>query len=98
MVVATWPAELAPQARFLYGEGLGSALVAAAIERGRIVEPSPHIAFRTSSPSRRLYMSPSIAPLCYVARWEDKACLVGPAVDLSFVGLLTGMRFLSLHG
>ena len=26
------------------------------------------------------------------------AWLVGPAVDLSVVGLLTGMRFLSLHG
>jgi hypothetical protein len=26
------------------------------------------------------------------------AWLVGPAVDLSIVGLLTGIRFLSLHG
>ena len=26
------------------------------------------------------------------------AWLVGPAVDLSVIGLLTGMRFLSLHG
>jgi hypothetical protein len=75
VVVGTWPAELAPQARYLYGNGLGSALVAAANERGWIVEPSPHIAYRTSSPSRRLYMSPSIEPLDYVARWEDKDAL-----------------------
>ena len=26
------------------------------------------------------------------------AWLVGPAVDLSVIGLLTGIRFLSLHG
>ena len=34
MAVATWPAELARQARYLYGGGFGSALVAAARERG----------------------------------------------------------------
>jgi hypothetical protein len=72
VVVATWPAELAPQARYLYSDGFGSALVAAAIERGWEVQPSPHIAFRTSSPGRRLYMSLPIAPLDYVACWKDK--------------------------
>ena len=41
VLVATWPAELARQARYLYGGGLGSALVAAAIERGWTVEPRP---------------------------------------------------------
>ena len=61
VVVATWPAELAVQARYLYGGGFGSALVAAAIERGWTVEPSPHIAYCTASPGRRLYMRPSIA-------------------------------------
>lgn len=70
VVVATWPAELAPQARYLYGRGLGSPLVAAAIERGWTVEPSPHIAYHTAPPSRRLYMRPSIEPMEYVARWE----------------------------
>src|ERR1700678_366314 len=34
VAVATWPAEKASQARYLYGKGLGSALVKAAIERG----------------------------------------------------------------
>ena len=72
VVVATWPAELARQARYLYGGGLGSALVAAAIERGWTVEPSPHIAYYTASPGRRLYMRPSVAPLDYAACWEDE--------------------------
>lgn len=72
VVVATWPAELAPQARYLYGRGLGSTLVAAAIERGWTVEPSPHLAYHTAPPSRRLYMRPSIEPLEYAARWEDE--------------------------
>jgi hypothetical protein len=75
VVAATWPAELAPQARYLYGRGLGSALVAAAIERGWTVEPSPHIAYHTAPPGRRLYMRLSIAPLDYAARWEDEDAL-----------------------
>jgi hypothetical protein len=70
--VATWPAELAEQARYLYGGGLGSALVAAAIERGWEVIPSPHIAYYSASPARRLYMLPSVAPLDYAACWEDE--------------------------
>ncbi len=72
VVVATWPAELAVQARYLYGGGLGSALVAAAIERGWTVIPSPHVAYYSSSPARRLYMCPSVAPLDYTACWEDE--------------------------
>ena len=75
VAVATWPAELKPQACYLYCGGLGSALVAAAIERGWAVEPSPHIAFRTASAGRRLYMRPSVAPLDYVACWEDEDAL-----------------------
>ena len=72
VAVATWAAELKPQACYLYGGGLGSALVAAAIERGWEVEPSPHIAFRTASAARRLYMRPSIEALDYVACREDE--------------------------
>jgi len=75
VAVATWAAELKPQACYLYGGGLGSALVAAAIERGWAVEPSPHIAFRTASAARRLYMSPSIEARDYVACWEDEDAL-----------------------
>ena len=72
VVVATWPAELARQARYLYGRGLGPALVAAAIERGWTVIPSPHIAYYSASPARRLYMRPSVAPLDYAACWENE--------------------------
>jgi hypothetical protein len=72
VVVATWPAELAEQARYLYGGGLGSALVAAATERGWTVIPSPHIAYYSASPARRLYLLPSVAPLDYAACWEDE--------------------------
>jgi len=75
VAVATWPAELAPQARYLYGGGLGSDLVAAALERGWTVEPSPHIAYRTSPPGRRLYMRPPIAALDYAASWQDEGTL-----------------------
>jgi hypothetical protein len=72
VAVATWPAELARQARYLYGGGFGSALVAAARERGWTVEASPHIAYYTASADRRLYMSPPVAPLEYAACWEDE--------------------------
>jgi hypothetical protein len=75
VVVATWPAELARQARPLYGHGLGSALVSAAIERGWKVEPSPHIGFVNSRSYQRLYMRPQMEPLEYVACWEDKDAL-----------------------
>ena len=75
VVVATSPAELARQARYLYRHVRGSALVAAAIERGWTVEPSPHIAYWRSSPGRRLYMRPLVAPLDYVVCWEDEDAL-----------------------
>ena len=75
VAVATWPAELKPQAFYLYGGGLGSALLAAATERGWTVEPSPHLAYHTAPGARRLYMRPSIAPLDYAACWEDEDAL-----------------------
>jgi hypothetical protein len=75
VAVATWPAEKGDQARYLYGRGFGPALVAAAIERGWTVKPSPHIAFYNAPPSSRLYMRPSIAPLDYVACWEEEGAL-----------------------
>jgi hypothetical protein len=59
----------------LYGRGLGSPLVAGAIERGWTVEPSPHLAYHTAPPGRRLYMRPSTAPLDYAARWEGEDAL-----------------------
>jgi hypothetical protein len=71
VAVVTWPAELQPQARYLYGGRLGSALVAAAAGRGWGVEPRPYLAYHTARPGRRLYLRPRAAPLDYVARWED---------------------------
>lgn len=75
IAVATWPAEKGTQSRYLYGRGLGSVLVTAALERGWTVEPSPHIAFYNSPPASRLYMRPAIAPLDYAALWEEKDAL-----------------------
>jgi hypothetical protein len=75
VMVATWPAELQPQARHLYRHERGSALVATAIKRGWTVEPSPHLAYRGARSSRRLYMCPSVEPPDYVACWQDKDAL-----------------------
>jgi hypothetical protein len=74
VAVATWPAELAGQARYLYRGGLSERLIAAALDLRWEVEASPHIAYRTSPPSRRLYMLPQpfIAPCEYAALWEGQ--------------------------
>jgi hypothetical protein len=75
VAVATWPAELQPQARYLYDKGLGSALVDTALKREWKVEASPHIAHPTAGSRRRLYMLRTIAPRDYVACWENKDAL-----------------------
>jgi TIR domain len=75
VAAATWPAETAGQARYLYDRKLGTALVSAAIDLGWIVEPSPHIAFYNSKPGSRLYIRPPVAPLDYVACWQEKGAL-----------------------
>jgi hypothetical protein len=76
VAVATWPAETAGQARYLYGRKLGPALVTAARNLGWDVEASPHIAYINSPPDSRLYMTcPSIDVLAYVAYWEEEGAL-----------------------
>lgn len=70
IVVALWPAELKPQADYLYREGRGKAMVLAARSRGWDVRPSPHLAFFTSAPSQRLYMTPDVDAEEYAERWE----------------------------
>jgi hypothetical protein len=70
IVVALWPAELKPQADYLYTNGRGKAMVMAAREHGWDVRPSPHLAFFTSPPSQRLYMAPELDPEEYAERWE----------------------------
>jgi hypothetical protein len=71
LVVALWPAELKPQAEYLYGERLGTPMVARATERGWFTAGSPHLAFRNSAPAQRLYMIPACDAREYARRWED---------------------------
>jgi hypothetical protein len=70
VVVAIWPAELKRQAEYLYAEGRGQAMVAAARSRGWDVWPSPRLAFFTSAPEQRLYMAPALSAEDYCIRWE----------------------------
>ncbi|MDQ5820578.1 MAG: hypothetical protein M3540_03970 [Actinomycetota bacterium] len=70
IVVALWPAELKPQANYLYRNGRGKAMVIAARARGWDVRPSPHLGFFTSAPSQRLYMAPEVDAEEYSERWE----------------------------
>lgn len=74
----TWPAELKPQARHLYHGFRGQRVLAAAAEFGWDVDTRPHLAFRNSRPSQRLYMNPVITVGEYVARWSGS--------DLSRIG------------
>lgn len=71
VVAGLWPAELVPQARYLYAEGRASALIAAARALGWSVDARPHLAFHTSSPSQRLYLDPKVDVDEYARRWES---------------------------
>lgn len=71
IVVALWPAELKPQAEYLYADGRGKAMVVAALERGWKVKPRPHLGFFNSAPTQRLYMAPDdVDAEEYAERWE----------------------------
>lgn len=78
IVAGLWPAELKNQATYLYGGRHGQPLVEKARALGWTAEPSPHLAFRNSAPSQRLYMRPSIDAAEYARRWEEG--------DLGWVG------------
>ena len=71
VVAALWPGEFKVQANYLYGQRLGARVVAASLKRGWAAEGSPHLAFRNSAPSQRLYMKPDVDALEYARRWED---------------------------
>jgi hypothetical protein len=71
VVAATWPAELKPQAEYLYQAGRAGRMIKAAQERGWSVSPSPHLAFFNSPSTRRLYMKPDVTAEQYVQRWES---------------------------
>jgi hypothetical protein len=70
VVAGLWPGELKVQAAYLYGRGFGAKIVSAALKRGWTAEGSPHLAFRNSAPSHRLYMRPDIDAHEYARRWE----------------------------
>jgi hypothetical protein len=65
----TWPAELQPQARYLYRGERAHALIDAADKGGWDVDMRPHLAFWLSSPEERVYLKPTISLEEYVAQW-----------------------------
>jgi len=69
LALFTWPAELMPQAQYLYSGGRAARLLAVADEDDWAVEARPHLAFWNSSWKQRLYMNPTIAVSEYVSRW-----------------------------
>ena len=70
LVAGMWPGELKTQAEHLYGLGYATGMIAKALEFGWTVAASPHLAFRNSAPSQRLYMLPEIDPIDYARRWQ----------------------------
>jgi hypothetical protein len=76
--LALWPAELKEQATYLYGQRLAQLMIDAARANAWTAEPSPHLAFRNSQPSVRLYMHPPTDASAYARRWETE--------DLRWVG------------
>ncbi len=69
-IVGFWPAELKPQAEFLYRDGRAQAILDAATASSWETSPSPQLAFCTSPPSQRLYIHPQISAAEYAGRWE----------------------------
>lgn len=70
VIVGLWPAELKPQAEYLFQAGRATRMVAAALELGWSVTANPHLAFRNARPSQRLYLNPSVDAGEYAKRWE----------------------------
>lgn len=69
LALFTWPAELKPQAQYLYEPGRAPRLLAMASEDDWDVEARPHLAYRNAPWQQRLYLSPTIAVSEYVSRW-----------------------------
>jgi hypothetical protein len=78
VVAALWPAELKEQAQYLYRRRLATPMIKTARARGWTAEPSPHLAFRNSPHTLRLYMAPAVDAAEYARRWEEE--------DLDWVG------------
>ena len=69
LALFTWPAELKPQAQYLYERGRAPRLLAVAEEDDWDVEARPHLAFRNAAWQRRLYLNPTITVSGYVSQW-----------------------------
>jgi hypothetical protein len=69
IAVFTWPAELQPQAKYLYSGDRAKRLLAAAADGAWDVDLRPHLAFWLSNPEERLYLNPTLTTEEYVARW-----------------------------
>jgi hypothetical protein len=72
LVAGLWPAELQPQARYLYADGRAGALLAAARAFGWKPAATPHLAFHTAPPSQRLYLDARVDVDEYARRWEGE--------------------------
>jgi hypothetical protein len=71
LVLAVWPGELQDQARNLYGSDRAAALLRFAEETTRwFAKPRPHLAFHTSAPRQRVYLTPTIGLDEYVQQWS----------------------------
>src|SRR5262245_28782357 len=69
VVAFTWPAELKPQALYVYSHDRAARLIRAARRNGWEVAMKPHLAFWLSAARERLYTTPSITLDEYVAGW-----------------------------
>jgi hypothetical protein len=66
----TWPAELKPQATYLYTGDRGARLLTAARADSWDIDARPHLAFRWARPEQRLYLNPTVGVDDYVAGWS----------------------------
>jgi hypothetical protein len=70
LIAGLWPAELQPQARYLYAHERARALLAAARTFGWSATPNLHLAFYTAHPQQRLYLDAQVDVDEYACRWE----------------------------
>ena len=89
VVAFTWPAELVPQAKYLYADGRELRLLQAADEGGWEVDMRPHLAFRNSRPEQRLY------PMDWLASVRDA---VGGGTMACGLGSTNPVRFAPVYG
>jgi O-acetyl-ADP-ribose deacetylase len=72
LLAGLFPAELKPQALYLYAVGRARAMLAAARAFGWSASPNPHLAFYTASPQQRLYLDARVDVDEYARRWQGE--------------------------